>query len=175
MPTLLTIYFVVTQYSQNFVAEQSISYLDVQNNWLGELFLSQQYIEWFNRFMDFAFWGIAAFVVLIGVWAFGAARVSVKNHYTQEEFQNFNENKLKWHENYFIIVLLKLIFVIVIVYSVFAIIGKHIPQLSAQISSTLAYPEVQKYSAVLVAGLAIFIYQYLIVLSVKLFKHLNAQ
>lgn len=175
LPSLLTFYFVATQYSQNFIVEQEITYFEVQSNWLGQLVLDQQYLEWFNRFMDFAFWGMLALVVLIIAWAFGSSRTSLQNHYAQERFQNFHESKVHWHEHFFVVLFLKSILVVLIVYSFFAIIGKYIPQLSANISTLLASPVTHNYMSVALTFCVLFVYQYVIAASIKLFKHMKAE
>lgn len=175
LPLVLTFYFIFTQYSQNFIAEQEITYFDVQSSWLGQLVVGQQYLTWFNRFMDFAFWGVLALVVLVGIWAFGSTKVSLQNHYAQEGFQNFRQNKVSWHERFFVVFLLRCSLVILILYSLFAIAGKYIPQLSANISQALIDREINSYVSVLFVFLILFAYQYLIAVCVKLFKYLSAE
>lgn len=135
LPIVLTLYFVVTQYSDKFIAEQDISYFDVQNNWLGQLFIDQKWVEWFNRFMDFAFWGILAAVVLVGVWMFTSAKVAMKNHYNEENFVNFQETKTRWHTHFFIVVVIKIAAVLILLFALFTLIGQRIPALATEISS----------------------------------------
>lgn len=175
LPIVLTLYFVITKYSQDFVIEQDLTYLDVQNNWLGQVLVQQSYLEWFNRFMDFAFWGVLALVVIVGVWAVGAMRISFKNHFAQEDFVNFKENKASWHGNFFIVLLLRIILGILILYSFFAIAGRYIPLLSVGVSELVAGVRSDGIQNIVVSFAAIFGYQYLIAVTVKIFKYLRAE
>lgn len=174
LPLVLTIYFIVTQYSDRFVVEQNISYFDVQNNWLGRLFLDQKWLEWFNRFMDFAFWGMAALVVLILVWAVSSVKVSFKNHYAQQSFTNFMADKKSWHGQFFVVLGLKASLVVLIIYSVLAIVGKIIPQLAANISLALQVAHWPTVRPVVIAFITIVGYQFVIATCIKTFKHLRA-
>ena len=122
LPFVLSVYFLATQYSDRFVSEQDISYLDVQSSWLSRLFLDQSWLSWFNRFMDFALWGLLAIVILFAIWFFGSAKVAVKNHYAQEDFRNFKASKNSWHGQFFVVALLKFLLIIVILYSFLSIV-----------------------------------------------------
>lgn len=174
LPFLLTSYFVVTQYSDRFITEQGVSYADVQTNLLGKLLLNQNLIDMFNRFTDFAVWGIVAIVVLIVLWVFGNAKVSLQNHYTQEEFKNFNVSKQSWHQHFFVVAMLKISLIAVAMYAFMVIIVKIIPLLatnlsvaSETLSQTNIWPVVQ-------AELYLFLLQVLIVTCLKVFRHVRA-
>ena len=174
LPFLLTSYFVVTQYSDRFITEQGVSYADVQTNLLGKLLLNQNLIDMFNRFTDFAVWGIVAIVVLIVLWVFGNAKVSLQNHYTQEEFKNFNVSKQAWHQHFFVVAMLKISLIAVAMYAFMVIIVKIIPLLatnlsvaSETLSQTNIWPVVQ-------AELYLFLLQVLIVTCLKVFRHVRA-
>jgi hypothetical protein len=175
LPLVLTMYFVVTQYSDRFILEQNVSYFDVQSNWLGQFILDQKWLDWFNRFMDFAFWGIGALIVLVGLWAISSAKVSFKNHYAQEDFKNFSASKSSWHSKFFIVLLLKIVLVVLFTYSILAIVGKLIPQLSLTVSGALQEVSWATIYPVLLVCLGIIAYQFLLVTSIKLFKHLRAE
>jgi hypothetical protein len=175
LPFVLTVYFVVSQYSNRFILEQEVTYLDVQNNWLGQIMLNQSWVEYFNRFMDFAFWGFAAFIVLILAWAIGSTKVAFKNHYAAQEFNNFQVNKSTWHGSFFIVLVLKVMLVGIMLYALLAIIGRQAPALSAHISILLqgrvTWVALQP---VLLSNAYIFLLQYVIAVSLKSFKHLQA-
>mgnify|MGYP001032057690 CR=1 FL=1 len=174
LPLILTIYFTVTQYSDRFIVEQDISYFDVQNNWLGQVFLDQKWIDWFNRFMDFAFWGMAALIVIIAIWAITSAKISFKNHYAQEDFNNFHVSKSSWHGHFFIVFLLKCSLVVIVIYSMLSVIGKVVPQLSVAIALALQEFTWQTVYPVLLSCIALVAYQFLFTSSIKIFKHLRA-
>ncbi|MDQ5913035.1 MAG: hypothetical protein QG659_457, partial [Patescibacteria group bacterium] len=96
LPVLFSIYYVVTKFSDRFIAEQEITYFDVQNSWTGQFFVTQTWLEWFNRFMDFALWGMLAAIILIFAWFVSSARTALSNHEAVEEFKNFREEKSSW-------------------------------------------------------------------------------
>lgn len=174
LPIALIIYFVVSQYSDRFILEQNITYFDVQNNWLGQAFIDQKWLEWFNRFMDFAFWGVAALVILLLVWAISSAKIAFKNHYAQENFTNFSVNKSSWHGHFFTVFVLKAILIAIIVYAVLAVVGKQIPVLSIQVSVALFDTTWTSIYPAMLTGFVLVGYQLLIVICIKLFKHLRA-
>ncbi len=173
LPIGLAVYYVVTGYSSSYVAEQNINYFDVQGNFLGTAFLEQGWISWFNRFMDFAIWGILAAVVLVGIWLVSSAKVATKNHYAQEDFKNFQSSQTSWHSHFFVVALLKFILVAVIIYSVLAIVGKSVPQLQTTITIVLNQFSWEGVKAAVLAGLSIVLLQCMIIASIKTFKHLS--
>lgn len=175
LPLVLTLYFVITRYSQEFIASTQVNYFDVQESLLTQWFISQAWLEWFNRFMDFAFWGVIALIVIMCAWAYSSTKVALSNHYTQQEFANFKTTKTAWHEKFFIVLIIKVILIVLVLYSIFAIIGKSIPQLAASISAVVYDFNVAGLKSPIVAFLAIFIYQYLIASSIKIFKHLSSE
>jgi hypothetical protein len=173
LPIIVSVYFVVTGYSDRFVSEQNINYFDVQGNFLSKALITDSWISWFNRFMDFAVWGIVAAVILVALWLFSSAKIATKNHYQQESFENFKDSKNSWHRHFFIVALLKVILGAIVIYSILAIIGKSVPQLETTITIAL-----QDYSAInlrecVLAGLSIVLLQYMIITSIKTFKHLS--
>lgn len=173
LPAVLTVYYVVTGYSNRFVSEENINYFDVQGNFLGKALIEQGWISWFNRFMDFAIWGLLAAIVLVGIWLVSSAKVATKNHYAEQSFQNFRETGGSWHGHFFTVAVLRIILVLVMIYSVLAIIGKSIPQLQTTITIALHDYSLTGVKEVALAALSIFAFEYLVVTSVKVFKHLS--
>lgn len=174
LPIILAFYFIISRYSQDFITQQQINYFDVQNNWLGQVFINQEWLSWFNRFMDFAIWGVLAAVVLLGMWLFSAGRVSMQNHYAQQEFTNFRVPKNTWHTHFLVVITLKLLLVLVIIVSLFSLIAQAIPLLDTNISYMLQSFSWQKLWQVIVAGLLIVFLEYLIATCIKLFKTIHA-
>lgn len=171
LPILLSLYYVVTRYSENFVAEQQLTYFDVQNNWLGQVFLDQRWLDWFNRFMDFAFWGVLGMITLLGLWLFSAAKVSIKNHYEEENFRNFNIPKDTWHSHFIVVVIVKIVVAIMALISSFSLIAQALPLLETNIIIILQQGfTMSRLWQAMVAGLFIVFLQYLFFVSVKIFK-----
>lgn len=174
LPAVFTIYYLVTEYSRRFVNEQEINYFDVQSNFLGRIFLEQSWISWFNRFMDFAFWGIIAAIVLVGLWLFSSAKVATNNHYAEESFTNFRGSTTSWHTHFVVVALLRVTLVFTTLYGILAIVGQAIPKLQTALLQTLQNNSWPNIKTAIIAGLSIVLYQYLIVTCVKVFKHLSA-
>jgi hypothetical protein len=161
LPVLFSIYYVVTKFSDRFITEQEITYFDVQNSWTGQFFVTQTWLEWFNRFMDFALWGMLAAIILILAWFVSSARTALSNHEAVEEFKNFREEKSSWQQNFIIVSVVKFVLVVMMVITFFALLGQAIPLLGMNISSildnyTLSALWALAYSVLLVVFSAIF-------------------
>lgn len=177
LPIILSIYFIISRYSELFVTEQEITYFDVQNNWLGLIFLDQKWVELFNRLMDFAFWGVLAAIVLVGAWLFSAAKVAIENHYASEEFVNFRDSKESWHTHFFVTGFLKVMLVFIIIFAVFSLIGQRIPALATEVSRLTTTTTTFQWNTlwpVVYSGLYIVLLQYIIVVCINLFRTLRA-
>lgn len=174
LPIVLTVYFVTTRYSEKFTVEQNITYLDVQNNLLGRFLISQQWLEWFNRFMDFAFWGILAALVLVFIWMFSSAKTAMQNHYAVEGFVNFKEQKESWHTHFFIVAAIKVVLVVVILVTLFIIVGQQIPTLATNITLLSDVFSTKAVMSVVYAGMSIVLSQFIIGICIKVFKHTRA-
>jgi hypothetical protein len=174
LPILASIYFITTHYADQYTKLEEMAYTEAQQNFLGNLFLKQQMIEWFNRLMDFVFWGIIGIIVMVLVWAFSAIRIAIKNHYAQEDFANFQTERTIWHEHFFTVLVLKVALVILITYTTLLIIGRALPRLSVDVArATDAFSATTLLQA-LMTGATIVGYQLLIICCVKIFKHLQA-
>lgn len=173
LPIALTVYYIVSTYSNSFVSEQNINYFDVQGNFLGKALFEQGWVAWFNRFMDFAIWGLMAAIVLVAMWLISSAKVATKNHYAEETFANFKMNQKTWHRHFFVVAGLRVILAGIIMYSVVAIIGKSVPQIETTVSLAMQEVTTQTIKNVALAAGSVFVLQYLIITSIKTFRHLN--
>ena len=170
LPVLFSIYYVVTKFSDRFIAEQEITYFDVQNSWTGQFFVSQAWLQWFNRFMDFALWGMLAAIVLLLVWFISQARTAISNHEAIEGFKNFREKKSSWRQNFIIVAVVKVILVIMVIITFFALLGQAIPLLGLNISSTMDNFSLSTLWSLINSVMLVVILQFLLVTFVKIFN-----
>ena len=170
LPVLFSIYYVVTKFSDRFIAEQEITYFDVQNSWTGQFFVTQTWLEWFNRFMDFALWGMLAAIILILAWFVSSARTALSNHEAVEEFKNFREEKSSWQENFIVVAIVKFVLVVMMVITFFALLGQAIPLLGMNISSILDYYTLGALWALAYSVILVVFLQFLFITCVKIFK-----
>lgn len=173
LPTVLTIYYIITGYSNQYVNDTNINYFDVQGNFLSNMLLEQGWVTWFNRFMDFAFWGMLAAVVLVSIWLFSSAKTATKNHYAEESFTNFRGSTSSWHTHFFVVAALKVLMVLVFIYAVLAILGQSMPHLQTAVLQAQKTPGLPTIKGVALACLSMVAYQYLAVTCLKIFKHLR--
>ncbi len=170
LPVLFSIYYVVTKFSDRFITEQEITYFDVQNSWTGQFFVTQTWLEWFNRFMDFALWGMLAAIILILAWFVSSARTALSNHEAVEEFKNFREEKSSWQENFIVVAIVKFVLVVMMVITFFALLGQAIPLLGMNISSILDYYTLGALWALAYSVILVVFLQFLFITCVKIFK-----
>ena len=170
LPVLFSIYYVVTKFSDRFITEQEITYFDVQNSWTGQFFVTQTWLEWFNRFMDFALWGMLAAIILILAWFVSSARTALSNHEAVEEFKNFREEKSSWQENFIVVAIVKFVLVVMMVITFFALLGQAIPLLGMNISSILDNYSLSAIWALTYSVLLVVFLQFMFITCVKIFK-----
>lgn len=175
LPLILTIYFLVSQHASVLVAEYTIGYYDTQNDWFGRVVADQSWIEWFNRAMDFVFWGMLAALVLSIVWAIGATKAAIQNHHMQKGFVHFQQDRLKWHGHFMVTALLKVLLVALLIYSFFAIVGRWIPQLSVASGNVLMATNADTIKALALPVMSIYVFQYIMVFSVTIFRRLRVE
>ncbi len=169
-PIVFTIYFVVTKFSDQFITNQQITYFDVQHSWAGTFFVTQTWLDWFNRFMDFALWGMFASIVLILYWFVVSAKTAVSNHQIEENFENFKEEKKAWHQKFFITAIIKVILVIMMVITFFSIVGQSIPLLAINISSAIQEFQPAVILSIAYSVLLIVFLQFLFLTCLKTFR-----
>ena len=173
-PIIFTIYFVVTKFSDQFVTNQNITYFDVQNNWAGKFFVTQVWLSWFNRFMDFALWGMFAAIVLVLYWFVVSAKTAVSNHQIQENFENFKVEKKSWHQKFFATAVIKTILVLMMIISFFSIVGQAIPLLAINISTAIQDFKPELILTIGYSVLLIVFLQFLFLTCLKIFKLVRA-
>ncbi len=170
LPLIFGIYYVVTRYSDSFITSQEISYFDVQNSYIGTLFVTQGWLEWFNRFMDFALWGMLAGIILIIAWLISSARTALKNHETETTFRNFSVSKETWHGQFIAVAVVKVLLIIVMFFCFFSLLGQAIPLLAANIATLLQGVTQSAVLATIYSVLLIVFLQFLFFTCIKVFK-----
>lgn len=170
LPVLFSIYYVVSKFSDRFISEQEITYFDVQNSWTGQFFVTQAWLEWFNRFMDFALWGMLAAIILILAWFVSSAKTAISNHEAVEGFKNFREQKNSWHQNFVVVAIVKVLLVIMMAITFFALLGQAIPLLGMNVSSIIESYNLSALWALLYSILLVVFLQFLFITLIKIFK-----
>ena len=173
LPVSLTIYFVVSQYSNKFIVEQNVNYLDVQSDFVRTILFENRLSEFFVRFSDFALWGILAAIILVSVWFIGASKAAAHNHVAVEDFRNFRVDRTSWHGHFAVEVGLKTLLVIIITYLCMIILAKLVPQLIQNIGVALGDNTTQNILAVVIANMYIYGAELGIVLAAKAFRHIQ--
>ncbi|MDQ5912664.1 MAG: hypothetical protein QG659_86 [Patescibacteria group bacterium] len=174
LPVVFSIYYVVTRFSDRFIAEQEITYFDVQNSLVGTFFVTQGWLDWFNRFMDFALWGMLAGMVLIAAWLISSARTAFKNHETETKFRNFTVSKESWHGQFIAVAAVKILLIVVMLFCFFSLLGQAIPLLAANIATLLQSITTSGVLATLYSVLIIVFLQFLFATSIRVFKLTHA-
>jgi hypothetical protein len=174
LPLIFGVYFAVTRFSDQFIAEQELTYFDVQNNVIGQFFITQAWLDWFNRFMDFALWGLFAAIILIIAWLISSTKTAVLNHKTEEGFRNFHVAKNTWHSNFIAVGVVKIILVLVMVFCFFSLLGQAIPLLATNVTSLLQGVDLSGIIALIYTVLLIVFLQFLFVTSAKIYKSTRA-
>ncbi len=170
LPFILTLYFLITKYSDKFISTTEINYFEVQDSILSTFFLQQAWNDYLARIMDFAFWGVLASIAVLIWWGVSVAKTSVENHLTEQSFVNFKVSKEKWHGNFAVVALIKTVLVFVMIYCVFTLIARAIPQLALGIASCVQSVNSQHLFIALLGVLQIIALQFLFVVAFKTFK-----
>ena len=170
LPFVLSVYFLVTKYSDKFIVTTEINYFDVQDNVLEMFFLQQAWKDYLARIMDFAFWGVLASLAILIWWCVSIAKTSVENHNIQSGFTNFQISKEKWHGSFIMVATIKIILIFVMAYSLFTLIARAVPLLALGIANSIQQLSTEHllqavYGALLIVGL-----QALFIMCLKLFK-----
>lgn len=174
LPLVFSVYFVVTKFSNKFITEQNITYLDVQNSLAGQFFVSQAWLDWFNRFMDFALWGMFGGIVVIMAWFISSARTAVDNHTMETRFRNFREPTKQWHQQFIVVAFMKVVLVISMVVAVFSILGQAIPLLAMNITTSVQHFTPESLLPIVYAVLFTVLLQFLCITCWKTFRAIRA-
>lgn len=170
LPLVFSVYFVITKFSDKFITEQDITYFDVQNSLAGQFFVSQTWLEWFNRFMDFALWGMFGAIIVVGAWLISSARTAVDNHTMETRFRNFRESPNIWHQKFIVAAFLKIVLVVSMVVAFFSLLGQAIPLLAMNITSSVQHFTAQSLLPILYAVLFIVLLQFLFLTCLTAFR-----
>lgn len=174
LPFGLTAYFIISQYADKFMASQEVAtYTAAEESFLGRLLVQQPWTDWLSRFSDFAFWGVLAAALLILIWVVSVARTSMQNHVVAEEFVNFKVTKASWHRHFAIEAGLKVLLVCIMFYAVIMLLAKAIPGLALSIGLLLESVSGNAIIEIIKSNAAIFGLEFLVVLAVKVFRHVQ--
>lgn len=174
-PITLALLFYAKQYYSHVYSSNASVFANLNNDWMQNLIKQYPVVDWLHRFVDFAIWGVFALVVILIIWGIASLQVAVENHYATEDFINFQENKILWHEKFFIVLLIKTILIAVTFYSIVAIVIRYVSQLSVSVDQ-LVVAETLTPSMFLDIGKTCLImtaYIVLIVTCVRTFMHLR--
>jgi hypothetical protein len=169
LPSVLSVYFVLTSYSDQFIETQGVDYVAVQNNILAKLYLGGSFGDFMTRFMDFAFWGVVAAIVIVIGWSIGVARTSFGNKRSQDQFVKYN-NTESWHSHFAVALVAKLLIVFLILFFFYQLLSKALPQLATGIARSVQELTVSNVGAVVLGVLIIVFLQFLMVYFFKLFR-----
>lgn len=173
-PILLTVLLYARQYTNAVYRDGQVSIAEIENNWVNRTLQQLPLVEVLNRIVDFAFWGFVGLLCFLIIWVVASVKVSVENHYATEDFVNFQEDKVSWHQRYVVVAILKGVLLAISAYSVVIILVRYIPRLSVEVGKMFvtSFPS----SLVGVSKIAVIIWSYLMVtaIAIKTFKHLRS-
>lgn len=173
LPIILTGYYTITRLSEQVTNNQNLDFAEFQNNFLALFFFSKSWVLWFNEALDFILWGAVAAVVLVVVWAIGATRVAVDNHNAQTHFKHFRVNQGSWHSQFAIVSVIKILLVVIAIYCGILILVQGIPQLGLSVERAVQAFSWNTFKQAFVAGLSIFVLEYVIATCTRLFRSLR--
>lgn len=170
IPIALIIYFVASEFSNQFIAEGGLSF---QQQWFELILKSQQAAESLSRFMDFAFWGILAFVIILISWAITNTKISVKNHYKQQSFVNFKTSKSTWHSRFYIVFAIKILLGLLVLFSIFKLIGNQAQALGTATNELSGVLNSSSLANIILAFCLFLIFELVIVSGIKTIRNLS--
>jgi hypothetical protein len=173
LPFVVGLYYYITIYTDRFINRPGATFFDVQSTILTSFFLEQKWIGFFNRFMDFALWGMLAAVVIIGGYLFSGAKVAVQNHYTEESFVHFKVPKNSWHGHFIVVAVVKFVLITGMIYCLIAFVGQAMPLLAINIGNSIQnFTTSDLIRVVYIFGLIVLL-QYIFVVCFKLFRSIH--
>jgi hypothetical protein len=170
LPTVFTIYFLVSRYSNQFIQSQGIDYVAIQNNFLAQLFITGKLANFVTRFMDFAFWGVIASIGVLIAWGIGAARVTVENHSVQSGFSNFTTSQSDWKKGLIVVSVIKVLLVAVMIYSAVSLFVFAVPRLATGVALCVQALNPTNVLKACIGFLYIVTLQALFVACIRMFK-----
>lgn len=173
-PILLSLLLYARQYTNAIYRDGQVSIAEIENNWFNRTLQQVPLVEVLNRTVDFAFWGFVGLLCFLIIWVIASVKVSVENHYATEDFVNFKEDKLLWHQRYYVVAFLKGVLLVIAAYSIITILVRSIPMLSVEVGKMFvtSFPG----NLVGVGKVCLVIWAYLLVtaIAIKTFKHLRS-
>lgn len=171
---LLVGYFLVSQYSNNFISQEGYGALDgTEGNLLIRVIYYLPWTLWLDRALDFASWGVIASIVLVIAWSFSASKAALTNHVLIENFKNFKEQKKRWHQNFLAASLLRVVLVFSILYFMVLILIRFVPELSLSINNVLSSYSPNLVLIVIARSALLWLALSFVAICVKTFKHVN--
>lgn len=168
LPTVLTIYFLVTQYGNSFIETQGLDYAAIQGNVLATVLLSGQIGDIITRAMDFVFWGVLASIGLLIFWGVSVARTSVQNNSAISSFANSGNND--WHQKVLVLVGVKIITVIIMIYALISLLTQAIPRLAIGTAEVLQSISLESFLVVLWGFALMILVQFVLLVGLRTFR-----
>lgn len=175
LPLTSTTYFLFTQYSNKFIAEQSVDYFDIQNELVRKILFENSLAAGFNRFSDFLFWGILAAIIIVISWFIGVVKTTASNHSAVETFNNFQTDNASWNRSFAVKVIIKVLLVLIALYSLIRILSTYIPEISAAIGAQLREGSKENLINIFLANAVVYVSLLVIVVSYKIFRHISVE
>jgi len=173
IPIALTIYFFVSQYSNQFLVEQQVGYFDIQNQFVARLLFDNSVSDLFNRVSDFLFWGVLAAIILVISWFVSVSKTTVHNHTAAENFVNFQQSKQGWHGSFAAKLIIKGILALLVVYLLAVIFAKLTPNLVTATGNVITDASVGSMAKVVASNAYIYGALLAIVVMIKGFRHIE--
>lgn len=175
IPLVFTVYFLVTQYSNKFIAEQSVDYFDIQNELVRKILFDNRLAVGFTRASDFIFWGVIAAAAIVISWFVGVVKTTTSNHKAVEGFNNFQSSEGSWHRTYIVKIVIKTLLAVISLYLLIATISKYIPNISTEIGVQLRSPSTENIITVVRANLIVYLCLVLTASVIKMFRHIQVE
>lgn len=175
IPFAATVFFIFTQYSNKFIAEQNVEYFDIQNDIARKILFDNSLAVGFNRFSDFLFWGILAAIIIVLSWFFGVMKTTASNHTAVEAFNNFQIDNASWHRSFAIKIVIKILLVIIGLYVFLRLLSQLIPTISTAVGNQLRENNSDNIKNIVLANLAVYFALLLITTVFKMYRHISVE
>lgn len=175
LPLFLTVYFWILRYREAFTSSENFDYFATQQDFLGRLLISEKLASALDTFINFAFWGVLAAIVLVVVWLVSAARVTIANHGAVGQFRNFRVSKSDWHGKFAVTATLKIIILGFIVYCIISILVKAIPGVSVTVSHFISQSDFGKGLQLILANGRLFLLQIGVIVAIRIYRRIEIE
>ena len=173
LPIMASIYLVIKAHTAN-LSEGNVTtlYLDLQSSWFGR-FLTQGWVDFFSWARTMVFWLLALLAVFFVVWLLSLVMISIDNHYKQQGLANFQVPAGSWHSNFIAVFLVKAGLVLTMLASFVVLVTGILPAYDNAVTTAIQNFGWGSLAAALMAGIAILIAQYVIIVLVKLMRSIR--